>query len=291
MKKAICYIFAFFLALFSFILITFTIVRFYTIGEYSFLKTLEKANYYESAVEQYHTVLKQNARPTNFPVELFDQVVKTEDVKQQMKEYIQSEFEGTSYTIDTTKIKEDLTRITNTYILEQNIHVDERTKEAIQTFINANTSNYETMLKFPYFNYIGKGMRLFRSIYFIIAPVLLILCLILSIVQIRLHKSRRRGRRWLAYSWIGSGFMLCALPMVLIAKGAIERVQIEPKYIYDIVVRILNRSLSIMAVMGVILIVCGIALTYLKIQRKNKKRKGPRKYDKAVNTSKMVLED
>lgn len=265
-------------------------MRFTVAGEQYFMSQLNKTEYYESAVVAYNRLLKQNARPTNFPVELFDDFITTSDVIDEMKDSIKASFHGESYEADTTEVKNRLKQITDTYISENQITIDQRTKDAINTFIDANTDNYKTMLEFPYMNLLSKGIVLFHKVYWIVAGVLSLLCAILTYAQMRMHKSKRRKKRWLAYSLIGAGLMGGMIPAILLGQNIFERIQIEPEYLYDVIVAVMNGSMITLIVVSTLLIFFGLFLTYFKPKTRKKGKHQERNYDHSVQLDHIIKE-
>lgn len=293
MKKVISYIFSFFLAFFLFLLTVMSVLRFTAAGETYFLSQLNQTNYYESAVEGYNRLLKQNARPTNFPVELFDHYVQTKDVIDEMKESVRAGFHGTSYEINTEAFEHKMKNTTDTYIKENNIVLDDRTEDAVNTFIEANVQNYAKLLKFPYMDILSRGITLFHKVYWIAAGVLGGLSALLVFGQMRLHRSRKRKKRWLAYSFIGAGLMSGTIPMILLLQNTVNRIQVEPEYLYDVITGVLNGSMMIIAVCSVLWVLLGFFIAYVKLKtkmsKKNKKQK--RQYNQFVQMDWVVKDE
>lgn len=288
MKKAISYIFSFFLAFFLFFLSVLCVIRFTAGSETYFLKQLDKSNYYESAVDGYNRLLKQNARPTNFPIELFENFVKTVDVIDEMKGSVSAGFHGESFTVNTEEIKQRLVDTTNGYINEHQIQIDAQTQSAIDTFIEANTQNYAKLLQFPYIEYLGSGIRILHKVFWIAAALLVVLCAVLAFAQIRMHKSKRRKKRWLAYSLIGAGLMTSVVPAMLLGFKVFERIQIMPEYLYRVITAVLNGTTLTVLIVGIIWILLGIFLTYFKPKTKTKSKKEGRSYDHSVQLDTII---
>lgn len=265
-------------------------MRFTVVGETYFMSQLNQTNYYESAVVSYNRLLKQNARPTNFPVELFDNFVSTADVIDDMKAGIKASFRGDTYEADTSDTSNRLKQITDGYISDNKITVDQRTKDAINTFIDANTDNYAQLLVFPYMNLLSKGIGTFHKVYWIVAGLLIVLCAILTFAQIRMHKSRRRKKRWLAYSLIGAGLMGTMVPAVLLAQKVFDRIQIEPEYLYDVIVAVMNGSMMILISISMLWMLLGFFLTYFKPKHKKTGKHQERNYDHSVNLDHIIKE-
>lgn len=289
MKKVISYIFSFFLAFFLFLLSVLCVLRFTAGSESYFLKQLDKTEYYESAVDGYNRLLKQNARPTNFPIELFDNYVKTVDVIDEMKESVEAGFKGASFAISTDTFKQRLMDTTSGYIAENSITINSQTQEAIDTFINANVENYAKLLQFPYIEYLGKGIHMLHRVFWIAAGALALLCLLLGFAQIRMHKSKRRKKRWLAYSFIGAGWMIIVAPALLLGFKVFDRIQIQPEYLYRVLTTVLNGTAMRVLIVGILWILAGVFLTYYKPKSKSKKKQG-RNYDHSVQLNSIIKE-
>lgn len=273
LRTVISYLFTFFIAFFLFVIVLLTTTRFTIMDTTYFMNTLDDTDYYESTATELNRVIKQNAAPSGFPSEMFDNYVKEEDIREDMMQYEKQKINGEAVTISTVKIEERLQNDIDTYIKDNNISVNPSIQVGIDQFKQTIVEKYSYMTQFPYIDMYGKVMQVFQKVFMIAVPVLLIATAVLLIFIHKMYSSRRLRRRFYAYGLIGAGLLTAALPTVLYATRFFEKVNINPEYMYRLLVTLTKNYLMINIVVGSLLIVAGVILTYVKVKKKQIKKK------------------
>lgn len=279
LKKCISMLFSFFMAFFLFAFVLLCVVRFTLMNPSYILSKMNSVEFYENSVTELNRTIKQNAQPAGFDLELFNNFVKTADVQEDMQNYVKHGFDGERKALDTTKFESELSKTIQEYAASNNITINASVQTGIDNFVSANIENYHHFLEFPFLNYYVQGYDLYKKAFLIAAPLMAILTILMGFLLCRMYRSRRRKKRFLAYGFMGAGWMCAALPLVLIAIKAVERVQLSPQYLYNLIIQLGRNCLYILVIVGIILCLVGIFLTYFKPKKKTHIK---RDYSKSV---------
>lgn len=278
LRTGISYLFTFFLAFFLFVIVLMSSVRFTLMDQGYFLERMDEVKYYNNTATELNRLIKQNARAAGFEVSSFESLVKEEDIRDAMINYEKQKLAGESVTISVDGFKERMETTIRTYINNNNLVVDQSVQQSLDQFVNACVEKYSYLTQFPYLDVYGNLMNLYQKGYMIGLPLLSIVAIALGFFVSRLHKSSRRIRRFYAYGLIGAGLLVAVAPMVLYALRFFEKINLEPKYMYDLLVSMTRTLLMSNIIVGLVLIILGILVTYIKPKKKKKKDKTDRKY-------------
>lgn len=280
LKRSISMLFSFFMAFFLFAFILLSVIRFTLMNPSYIISKMDSVEFYENAVTELNRTIKQNAQPAGFELELFENFVTTADVQEDMRSYVKDGFEGEPNSLDTTEFEQKLSKTIQEYANTKNITITSDLQTGIDNFVSANLENYHHFLEFPFLNYYVQGYDLYKKVFIFAAPFMAVLTLVMGFVICKLHKSRRRKKRELAYGFIGSGLMISVLPMYLVAVKTVERIQLSPQYLYNLIVQLGTNCLYILIFLGVLMVLLGLFLTYYKPKKKGNHIK--RDYSKSV---------
>lgn len=280
LKRSISMLFSFFMAFFLFAFILLCVIRFTLMNPSYIISKMDSVEFYENAVTELNRTIKQNAQPAGFDLELFDNFVTTADVQEDMRSYVKDGFKGDVKSLDTTEFQQKLSKTIQEFASTKNIVITADLQSGIDSFVSANLDNYHHFLEFPFLNYYVQGYKLYKKAFLIAAPLMAVLTIVMGVIICKLHKSRRRKKRELAYSFIGSGLMVSALPMYLTAVKAVERIQLSPQYLYNLIVQLGTNCLYILMITGIMMCGIGTFLTYYKPKKKGNHIK--RDYSKSV---------
>lgn len=280
LKRSISMLFSFFMAFFLFAFILLCVIRFTLMNPSYIISKMDSVEFYENAVTELNRTIKQNAQPAGFELELFDNFVTTADVQEAMKSYVKDGFKGNLKSIDTTGFEQKLSKTIQGYANTNSITITADLQRGIDNFVSANLENYHHFLEFPFLDYYVQGYNLYKRAFLIAAPLMGNLTMVMAYVICRMHKSRRRKKRYLAYGFIGAGLMISAFPLYLIAAKSVERIQLSPQYLYNLIVQLGTNCLYILIIMGILFVLTGVFLTYFKPKKKGTHIK--RDYSKSV---------
>lgn len=273
LRSFISLIFTFFLAFFMFVIVLLTTTRFTIMSPANFMNKMESVDFYNNTVTELNRAIKQNAAPSGFPLEMFENYVKEEDIREDMITYTKDRIAGKNVEIPTKEFRDRLVSDTDKYIKDNNIQMTDATKKGVTSFIDTSVSKYSYLTQFPYIEYYGQVTSLFSKGFLIGLPVMLVVSGILAFLLARLHVSRRKRRRYYAYGFIGAGLLTSALPIYLYVVNFFERINLKPQYLYNLLVSLTKSYLIINIVAGLALIIVGVIITILKVKKKHKKGK------------------
>lgn len=263
-KTIISYLFSFFIAFFMFVIVLLLLTRATILSPSYFLKQMNATQYYENTAIEINRTFKQNAAPSGFPVAMFDSYLKEEDIREDMIQYQKNMMGGKKAEMPTEKIEQRLRDDTNAYILEHKIELSPSIQIGIDTFIQSDIEQYIHLTQFPYIDIYGKLTSFFHKVVMIVVPVLCVVTAILFLALHKLHNTSRRRKRYYAYAWIGAGLMISALPFYLYVAKFFEKIELYPKYIYQLLVSLFNNYLVLNMVVGLVMGIIGLAITYAK---------------------------
>ncbi|MEG0315212.1 MAG: hypothetical protein RR646_08150 [Erysipelotrichaceae bacterium] len=273
LKKVINFIFSFFIAFFIFLVLIMTSTRFSVMNERYFIKTLDKVDYYKNTALELNRFIRLNAVPSGFPTEMFEGYITEEDIRSDMIEYEMKMFNHEEADISTKKIDKRIRNTVNTYIVKNNIIMNESLDIGVEAFITAIVKQYSYLTKFPYINMYADLVTRFNKIYVIATPILLTLIAVLTVLMIKINTRAKRRREYGSYVFIGSGLLVGALPTVMLAEKFFQKISLNPKYMYDLIVALGRNYLIINVILGLILIGVGLLLILVKIKKKESRQK------------------
>ncbi|MEG0330637.1 MAG: hypothetical protein RR624_09430 [Longicatena sp.] len=271
LKTIISYLFTFFIAFFMFVIVLATTARFTLMSPSYFMKQMNKVEYYNNTTIELNRTFKQNAAPSGFPITLFENYIKEEDIRSDMVAYETAIFDGKKASIPTDKIQKRLINDTNKYITEQKITMNPSIQVAVDQFINANVEKYSYLTSFPYLDVYAKLIKTFQKVYIVVLPILVVSTLILFILIRKMYRSKRRMKRFYAYGFLGAGLLTSVLPMYLYASRFFEKINLNPKYMYELLVALAKNFLLYNILIGLVLVVIGLLISFVKFKKKNGK--------------------
>lgn len=289
LKTIISYLFTFFIAFFMFVIVLATTSRFTLMSPSYFMKQMNKVEYYNNTTIELNRIFKQNAAPSGFPITLFENYIKEEDIRSDMVAYETAIFDGKKASIPTDKIQQRLIKDTNKYITEQKITMNPSIQTAVDQFINANVEKYAYLTSFPYLDVYAKLIKTYQKVYIVVLPILVVSTLILFILVKKMHRSKRRMQRFYAYGFIGAGLLTSVLPMYLYATRFFNKINLNPKYMYELLVALAKTYLLLNILIGLVCIVIGLIVSFAKFKKKNDK--GERRQIESKLFSSFVIDE
>ncbi|MEG0660813.1 MAG: hypothetical protein RR443_09585 [Anaerorhabdus sp.] len=270
-RTVVSYLFSFFLAFFLFVIVILTTTRFTLMSSSYFMNKMDAVDYYDNTATELNRFIKNNAAPSGFPLEMFENYIKEEDIRDEMIRYEENMFEGKHTVVSVDEIRKRIVKDTDKYIIDNNIVLNPSTRLGVEDFINTIVNQYTYLTQFPYINEYVSIINLFEKVYMLSIPVLLIVSALLCLAIYKLYDSKRRRKKYYSYALIGSGLLIGTLPFYLYAVRFFERINLSPKYMYDLLVALTRTYLFVNIMVGICFILFGFMVTYLKLKPKRKK--------------------
>lgn len=269
LRKQFSFLFTFFIAFFLFVTVILSVTKFTILSSSYFLKQLDQVDYYEHTAMQVIQTMKQNAAPAGLPVDMFDNYIQGETTRTEMLQYQQAVFQNQDVSISTTELKQRLQTDIRAYATNKKITITPDMQIGIDGFIKTIEEKYVYFTQFPYLHVYVSIVNLFSKLYWIVLPVLIGLITILSFFVYRLHGGWRRRRKYYAYALIGAGLLSSALPMYMYIGQFVEKINLHPEYMYDLMVVLMRTYLFNNIVIGFVFIVVGILCAFLTIKKRD----------------------
>lgn len=273
LRKICSFLFAFFASFFLLMIVVLSSARFTLLSPQYFLDQLESNNYYEGTAMQLNRMIRQEAGPAGLPSELFDQYIKAEDIHEEMIAYEKAVLNRNEAAIDTSTLKVRLNEDIKKYASEKKIVINAAMQKNIDVFMNSILEKYQYLTQFPYLDVYASVTKMYAKAYVIAIPVLLTAFGIVCLLLYKLYINCQRRKRYFAYALIGSGLLCAALPMYLYINRFFEKININPQYMYNLMVNMMKDFLIANIISGMVLIVAGLLIAFIKVKSKKKKYK------------------
>lgn len=267
MRSMISYLFTFFIAFFLFLIVISTTTRFTIMSPSYFMNKLNVVGYYSNTAKELNQMIKQNAAPSGFPIEMFENYIKEENIRSDMETYVKDVFAGNEREISIAAIKERLREDTDNYIKEKKIQVTPTLKGGINQFIQTVLGKYQYLTQFPYLSVYVQLVNVVRKGYLLMMPVLILLTSILFLLVYKLHVKRRVRKRYYAYGCIGAGLLISVIPFYLYVVRFVDKINLHPKYMYELLVTSVKEYFLMNIIMGVAFILLGCTIAYFRTKK------------------------
>ena len=273
LRTVFSYLFTFFIAFFVFVMVLLTVTKYTVLSSSYFLKQMDAVDYYANTAMQLNQMIKQNAVPAGLPSEMFENYIQEEDIRSDMITYEEALIAKQEAQVSTASIKQRLQRDITSYASEKKITLTNTMQTGIDNFIKTIEDKYQYLTQFPYFHVYVSMIHIFSTIYWIVMPIVLLATGVLIFFVYRLHGGWRRRRRYYAYAFIGGGLLTSALPMYLYSSRFIEKINLSPQYLYDLMVSMMKTYLSYNIMIGMVIIVVGVVCAFVSIKQKKQETK------------------
>ena len=267
-RSNISFLLALLLTIFISILIVITVTKTTIMNPNYLISKMERADLYQQSIVNLNKQIQQETQSTGFPLEMFENYIDEKSADKIMKNYIQTAFSTGNTNIDTSAFESALSKDIDNYLESNNIIINSEEKTAIST-LKTNLINYfETYLTFPYLDLVINLINTYNTYYYIVAAILLILIITAGFILYRLYSHYRGRRRYFAYALSSAGLICLALPGFIYFGNFVNKISLSPKYFYDFVTSTINSYLFIYIIIGIIMIVVGNGVAYLKFKKR-----------------------
>ena len=264
----ISFLLALLLTIFISIFIVITVTRVTIMNPSYLISKMESADFYQQSIVNLNKQIQQETQSTGFPLEMFENYIDEKSADEIMKNYIQTAFSTGNTDISTTKFETKLSEDIDEYLKSANIIINSEEKTAISTLKTNLVDYFKTYLTFPYLDLVIKLIDSYNTYYYIIAAILLILIITAGFLLYRLYSHYRGRRRYFAYTLSSAGLICLALPGFIFFGNFVNKISLSPKYFYDFVTSTINNYLLIYIIIGILMIIVGNCIAYLKFKKK-----------------------
>lgn len=245
-----------------------SVTRFTIMSPKYFMNEMENVDYYSNTATELNRMIRQNAAPAGLPTAMFEKYIQIEDIRSDMIQFQKNTFAKQEASMATDHLKERLNKDITSYATEKKITLNKTMQAGIDSFITTILENYQYLTQFPYLQTYASLTSLYAKAYIIAMPILVVALGTVITLIYKLHNSLHRKKRYYAYGIVGGGMLSLVLPMYLYISQFFEKINLNPKYMYELLVSFIKDYLSVLMITGGIIIVIGIAVAYINIKRK-----------------------
>lgn len=272
MKVISRFFIAFLSSVFLFAFLILLTLRLTLFSENYIAKQAAKADYYSELTEEINRQIENSALGSNIPTGVLAQSVSEELVKTDVDAYFKAMYNsGTKYAISNEKgIHDRVAKAITNYMEEKAIPTTPESEQAVTGLSDKAVTIYKGYIELPFLVSYGRKVMNYKSKLVLFMGVCGVLWVLLSF---SLYSSLRgyfhRLMRYWAYIWVGSGLMMVVAPVILLLQGALKRLGIQSKAMYDFIQTYLSSFLWLFIIIGVVSIVAGIFFgIFSEIKRK-----------------------
>ena len=232
------------------------------------LKQLEKTEYYENVRQAIYDNSVELLLPSGLPDTVLDGVINEEQVRYDSESTVHMGLKGEGYLPDMAQLEECFASNIEKYIQENNIAVGDDTEEGMAQLLEEIKKEYRRCMKFPFISYFVKYKAVFNRIFIPALVLFVVLIALICVILIRMQRWPHRGMRYISYATLAAVLMVGSPIAALVATGVHKRINVSPKYLYDLVVGILGTDLMVfLAVACVGMMIFGVELFVISRMR------------------------
>lgn len=209
------------------------------------LSQLNKTNYYENISNAIRENVGDIVRPTGLPESVLEGVIDDDRVYLDAKATIEASLENKKYQVDMTYLEQTFTKNIDAYIRRENKLSNASTQAGLKKLLNEIKEEYIRLLDFPFIKYFVKYQAMYEKIFLPAAAGLLVVIIILCFVLIKMQRWAHRGIRYISYATLASAIMTGILPLIIQLSGAYKRINISPKYLYNLLMGVISSDLAV----------------------------------------------
>lgn len=225
-----------------------------------FMNQLNKTNYYRNISNAIRENAEDILRPTGLPSEILDDVIVDNRIYLDAKNCIEAQLSEKEYVLDTSDMKEQFKKNIYNYIEKSKLEVGKETESGIDKLFTDISNEYIRLLEFPFIKYLTKYKAQYEKVFWPAVIILAIVCAGLCFAIIKMHSWVHRGLRYISYGTLASAFITGIIPGVLVVTNIYKRLSISPKYLYALLVGVIQADLMVFVYMAVALAIIFAAM-------------------------------
>lgn len=206
---------------------------------------LEKTDYYTNV----RVAIEENAAelllPSGLPESIMEGVIDAEEVRHDTENAVRMSLKGQGYKADTRGLEERFRQNIQTYIEENDIALSEETEAGIEQLFKSVKKEYERCMDFPFIKYFVRYRTVFHKLFVPATALFVIMSVVICALLLRLQRWRHRGMRYINYATLAAGWMIGVMAMIPLASKVYTRINVSPKYMYDLLVGVVRMDLLV----------------------------------------------
>jgi len=268
----------FFSLILSFLLSVFLLVTTTTLVIYGFILngngvigSLRETNYYEGIYVRIRDTVGDRLIPTGLPHSIIDDAFTPYAVYNDLNEYVSYMFANDLPDLQRESIAEVINYNIDEYLFEIDTSRTEVGYEAIDEIVEMIIDNYNDYVGSQFLAYIARISNVFRShmLLLIAAGALGILVTTIIIYSVS-RRFKHLTVRYFAISFGSAALMIVIAPLTLRIWGGHHRLGIGPEHVYDFIMTHIERSISILLLIGAIFTVLYLIFIFISARLRKK---------------------
>lgn len=271
-KSILSYVFSFFLVISILLSFLLNLISTTILSEDYITSKLHEINYYTNVNKTINSEFEGYIEQSGFNKSILENVFTEKEVTADVNSIIRSMYQNTSYTINTKTIEDNLNKNINNYIVGNNLTLDIKQKENVNTFVSTLSGTYSKNI-FPK-EIISPISNMIDSLNTIVSrlgsfinllPVICMLCIIL------INLSRvLTSFKYISFSFLSAGMFLTVAYVLLNNSVQVGKISIFTKSISDIVNLLFKNIFSELNNYCVTFAILGLVLTFAFIVLEDK---------------------
>lgn len=270
LKNFISVIFSFLLAVIFTVMSIVTGIYIGFLNENRVIDGLNYKDYYKGVENTFFENAKDISTPIGLPESVLENIVVSEKIHSDVKNYVTSSVNGNTYTISTDELRNNLAENVRRYFAEQGTEMTQEQESTLPEYTQMIADEYVKDVKVPFVNYFAQAKHLVQKIMFIVVPVCLVLTAIICFMLVRMRKWKHRGIRYIVYSTLSASLMVALPGIVVLSNGFYKRINISSDYLYYALVKYITNGLWVFVYLAVVWLAISIGLLFLIRFIKNK---------------------
>ncbi len=269
-RKIIGYSLSFILTILLVIFIVLIILKTTIFNENYVLKTFDNNNYYKLVSDKILENMEDYMRSSGLDKEILTDLFTEEDIKNDVKKYLDKIYKDSNIKFDDSKLKEKLVNNINDSLAKHNLKITDQ--EAIDSFVSEMVKLYQNEVNI--YNIVDNHVNVFHKFNNIlnVAFIALLMVCLLLLLSIILMKAHCIGAPILA-----SGLILIFLRFVIYEKIDFKNLLVISDEFSKIINHVLTKIANDMALCSYIFIGLGIILALIESIMHAKRRKHHKK--------------
>lgn len=233
------------------------------LNENRIIDGLNYKDYYKGVEKTFFENAKDLSTPIGMPDTVLNDIVVSEKIHSDVKNYVISSVNGKNYTISTDELKIKLAENVREYFAQQNMEMTPEQEATVPEYTQLIADEYLKTVKVPFVNHFSEAKNLVRKIMFIVVPVCLIVSAFIAFILIRMRKWKHRGIRYIVYSTLATALMVALPGVVVLCNGFYKRINIASDYLYYALVKYVANGLWVFVYLAIVWLALSVGLLFL----------------------------
>lgn len=220
--------------------------------------------YMSASYDDFMSSMEALATPSYISKECYESVFSRERYFKDLKKFFSETFRtGKRYDLskDTSDIQEKLYENIEQFGKEKDIEITEAIENNIKDFSNQAVEKYRKYISLSFIQYYSKICSKFEKPLIVALGVCLLFSLVISIILIKSKYYDHCAKDYFSYSFVTAAILTAIYPIYSLSTGLYKKINITPKYVYDIIKALLLNVQNTFFVFSVILFVVGIVFS------------------------------